>query len=187
MQELLQAKGDECAELTSKLAEIQLEKNEISQRLDEADAELFKLRAQQRDTQYVLGSKDESINELHQKWETTLNEVEHLKDLMAEFETKLAEKESCQLEDEKTASNIVVHLQETLRETRQELANMEAELASRSEAVQKLEKSCASLTKETSERNAEIQRLKEDLQDAEVVLAEKDSKLKVVQVKINVC
>ena len=122
LQELIQSKGDECIELSANISEIQAKKNEICQRLSQADGELFKLRAQERDTQYLLDSKDDNISELHEKLKMTRREVQKLKKFPF-------------------ALNL-------------------------------------------TERNAEIQRLKEDLQDAEVFLAEKDGKIKTVQVEI---
>ena len=65
-QELLRSKEDECAELSAKMAEVLVEKDEIRMRFEEADGELFKLRAQHRDTLYMLGSKDDNVIEFHQ-------------------------------------------------------------------------------------------------------------------------
>ena len=182
MQNLLQSKGEEYAKLLAKLEDDESGRSDSVQKLKEAESELFKLRAQQRDTQYVLASKDDSINELQQKLDAAFIEMEQLKEVIADLESKLLAKESSQVDEEKSASSTVSHLQEALREARQELANMESELTDRSEVLQRLEKSCTALSKETSEKNVEILRLKEDLQDAEVVLAEKDAKLKMVQV-----
>ena len=59
---------------------------------------------------------------------------------------------------------------------------VEQEIAKYQELNQRLEKSCGSLQKDVTDKCNEIAQLKEDLQEAEVVLAEKDVKLKSVQV-----
>lgn len=164
MQILLQTKEQECISLAS-------ERDEIRQRLEEVEAELFRLRAQYRDAEYLLNSKDQTIHDLQQR----STELEDLREQAADLQAKL----SGQAEEK---SSSVTRLQTSLREVREELDNAERELSDRSDTIQKLEKSCSSLHKEATEKDAEIQRLKDYIQEAEIVLAEQDAKFKAVQV-----
>ena len=164
LQILLQSKEQECTALVS-------ERDEARQRLEEVEAELFRLRSQHRDAEYLLNSKDQTIAELQQQ----SAELEDLRELNADLQAKL----NGQAEEK---SSSVTRLQGSLRQVRDELASAERELSDRADAMEKLEKSCASLSKEAAEKGAEIQRLKEYIQEAEVVLAEQDVKFKAVQV-----
>ncbi len=162
LQTLLASKDQECSAIVT-------ERNEIRQQLNDAEAELFKLRAQQRDTQYLLSSKEETILAL----EAQSSEMDVLKAHISDLEAKVHSEDK---------SSLIARLQESLRQARDELSSAERELSDRTEAIQKLEKSCTTLNKDCTEKSAEIQRLKDDLQEAEVVLAEQDAKFKTVQV-----
>lgn len=165
VQILLQSKEQECVSLVA-------ERDEIRQKVEETEAELFRLRAQHRDAEYLLNSKEERIRELQQQSQ----EIEELRQLTADLQEKL----SGQSEEK---SGAVARLQQSLHQAREELENAERELADRMAVIQKLEKTCSTLSKEATENGAEIQRLKDYLQEAEMVLAEKDTKLKTVQVQ----
>ena len=190
MRIMIEAKEKECADLLAEVSQLRAEKDEVQR-------ELFNLGAKVRDFEYMVAGKEETIQELQSKLEThdislasVEEEGEQLRRLVSELEENLSERDSkiSQFEDlskkveEEKASGSVLHLQEALQKAREDLVAAELEGAQLTSLIQKLEKSCSALTKENADKNGEIQRLKDDLQEAEVVLAEQDTKLKVVQV-----
>lgn len=54
----------------AELSALSTERTEAAQRLEETDAELFKLRAKCRDVEYILNSKEETIRDLQQRLES---------------------------------------------------------------------------------------------------------------------
>lgn len=192
MQIMLEMKEKECAELSSQMHKMHSEKEELSLHLEEANRELFKLRVAGRDAEYLMKVKEERIQELQSKLDsqdissTSMEgEVHHLSKHISELQMKLSEKETLinqSLEEEEKTSNSIVALQEALKKARDDLQIAETEISNHSEIIQKLEKSCSSLSKENGDKNLEIQQLKDDLQEAEVVLAEEITKFKTLQV-----
>lgn len=189
---MLEMKEKECAELSSQMHKMHSEKEELSLHLEEANRELFKLRAAGRDTEYLMKVKEERIQDLQSKLDsqdlssTSMEgEVHHLSKHISELQMRLSEKEtliSQSMEEEEKTSSSIITLQEALKKARDDLQIAETEISNNSETIQKLEKFCSSLSKENADRNSEIQRLKDDLQDAEVVLAEEIAKFKILQV-----
>lgn len=104
-------KESECLELQCKIGEVQAEKDDISQRSSELEAELFKLRAKCRDADYILSTREATIQDLEERLQcqdsATTSDIQQLPQLVAELERKLAEKESkvneCHLELNKMA------------------------------------------------------------------------------------
>lgn len=172
--------GDELAEVRETIKGKDAELGELAAKLSEAEAELFKLQAEIRDLRYAVDVKDEKVNELQCQLDEAVKETDRTRDIVGDLESKLKERELNEADEEK--SGTVSHLQEALRQAREELSKADAEMSTKSEAIKQLEKSCGNLNRETSEMRSEIDKLKEDLADAEVVLAEKDAKLKNVQV-----
>ena len=131
-----------------------------------------------QDLQSKLDSQDLSSTSME-------GEVHHLSKHISELQMRLSEKEtliSQSMEEEEKTSSSIITLQEALKKARDDLQIAETEISNNSETIQKLEKFCSSLSKENADRNSEIQRLKDDLQDAEVVLAEEIAKFKILQV-----
>ena len=192
MQIMLEMKEKECAELSSQMHKMHSEKEELSFHLEEANRELFKLRAAGRDVEYLMKVKEERIQELQSKLDSQdissssmEGEVHHLSKHISELQMKLTEKETLinqSLEEEEKTSSSIVILQESLKKARDDLQTAETEISNYSESIQRLEKSCSSLSKDNADKNSQIQRLKDDLQDAEVVLAEEIAKFKTLQV-----
>ena len=120
MQVMLQAKEAEAVELAA-------EKEQISQRLESADGELFKLRTKFRDIEYLLSSKEELIQDLELRLETqdltsasAEDEVAKLTDKLSSIQVELADREALirQLElsivdKEETFSKTIASLPET--------------------------------------------------------------------------
>jgi predicted nuclease with TOPRIM domain len=61
---LLQEREAEYAALSTAIGSLQAEKEEMTQRLEKTDGELFQLRSKCRDFEYNLNSKEETIREL---------------------------------------------------------------------------------------------------------------------------
>lgn len=76
LQTMLSEKEKEIANLSNELLKIQSDKSEVTQRLQEADNELFKLRVKCKDSDYLLSTKQQLIQELQSRLETPVAPVQ---------------------------------------------------------------------------------------------------------------
>ena len=86
VQTLLAAKESECTQLMA-------EKEELRQQLDGTERELFDLRAQNRDAQYKLQSRDEMVNQMEQDKASNSAAIGRLQDSLREVRQQLEEAE----------------------------------------------------------------------------------------------
>ena len=133
LETLLAEKERELSELSLKYQDFQTENEESGHRLAELDKELFKLRSKCRDSDYILGKKDEAIADLQYQLESQSS---------LERDSIIAECEANFMLQENSSSVMIAHLKEELDKsetTRNEcLAEMERKFAAINQERDKL-------------------------------------------------